>query len=177
MRDVVSNTSPLLYLHQLGRLDVLQALYPRVLVPQSVVAEVDVERARGYDVPTVGEASWIEMVSSPTLSLLALATERCEPGDSATGSPDLEGSGEAQGRIRDDLDSPRNPREGAARALADGVVAALRAGDFVAAQACTEALRTLVAELGKGLSPGGHEARPALEDLELARRRRRTDSD
>ena len=75
MRDVVSNTSPLLYLHQLGRLDLIRALYSRVLVPQSVVAELDVGRARGYDVPAVAEASWIEVVSSPTLSLLALATD------------------------------------------------------------------------------------------------------
>jgi predicted nucleic acid-binding protein len=65
MRDVVSNTSPLLYLHQLGRLDLIRALYSRVLVPQSVVAELDVGRARGYDVPAVAEASWIEVVSSP----------------------------------------------------------------------------------------------------------------
>ena len=32
MRDVVTNTSPLLYLHQLGHLDLLRQLYGRVMV-------------------------------------------------------------------------------------------------------------------------------------------------
>src|SRR5690606_28219409 len=35
MREVVSNTSPLLYLHQLGSIHLLPALYSRVLVPAS----------------------------------------------------------------------------------------------------------------------------------------------
>lgn len=45
MREVVSKTSPLLYLHQLGRLDLLPALYSMVLVPKSVVEELTAGRA------------------------------------------------------------------------------------------------------------------------------------
>jgi hypothetical protein len=58
------------------------------------------------------------------------------------------------------------------RALADGVVDAMRGGDLVAARACAEALGTLVSELGREASGGGSEARPAVEDLGEARRRR-----
>ena len=47
MREVVSNTSPLLYLHQLGSIDLLPALYPHVLVPASVVEELAAGRAAG----------------------------------------------------------------------------------------------------------------------------------
>jgi predicted nucleic acid-binding protein len=75
MRDVVSNTSPLLYLHQLEQLDLLPSLYSKVVVPQSVVEELDAGRAGGHDVPAVTALPWIEVVSSPNLALLALATD------------------------------------------------------------------------------------------------------
>jgi uncharacterized protein len=75
MREVVTNTSPLLYLHQLGRIDLLGSLYSKVLVPRSVVEELDAGRTGGHDVPNVAALSWAEVVSSPTLALLALATD------------------------------------------------------------------------------------------------------
>lgn len=75
MREVVSNTSPLLYLHQLGRIDLLPALYSHVLVPASVVEELAAGRAAGHDVPSVAGLPWARVVSSPTLALLALATD------------------------------------------------------------------------------------------------------
>jgi hypothetical protein len=75
MREVVSNTSPLLYLHQLGRLDLLPALYSQVLVPASVVEELEAGRAAGHDVPNIAALPWARVVSSPTLALLALATD------------------------------------------------------------------------------------------------------
>jgi len=75
MREVVSNTSPLLYLHQLGKIDVLPALYSQVLVPASVVEELAAGRAAGHDVPNVSALPWVRVVSSPTLALLALATD------------------------------------------------------------------------------------------------------
>lgn len=75
MRDVVSNTSPLLYLHQLGCIDLLPALYSKVVVPKSVVAELAAGRAVGHDVPDVTTLPWAVVVSSPTLALLALATD------------------------------------------------------------------------------------------------------
>jgi predicted nucleic acid-binding protein len=56
-------------------------MYSKVLVPRSVAEELDVGRAGGYDVPDVRAADWMEVVSSPTLSLLALATD-LGPGES-----------------------------------------------------------------------------------------------
>jgi uncharacterized protein len=75
MREVVSNTSPLLYLHQLGSIDLLPALYSQLLVPASVVEELAAGRAAGHDVPNVAALTWARVVSSPTLALLALATD------------------------------------------------------------------------------------------------------
>jgi predicted nucleic acid-binding protein len=40
--DVVTNTSPLLYLHRLGRLDLLPTLYETLVVPEAVLAELGV---------------------------------------------------------------------------------------------------------------------------------------
>jgi predicted nucleic acid-binding protein len=75
MPEVVSNTSPLLYLHQLGSIALLPALYSRVLIPASVVDELAAGRAAGHDVPSVAAFPWASVVSSPTLALLALATD------------------------------------------------------------------------------------------------------
>lgn len=75
MREVVTNTSPLLYLHQLGCIDLLPALYSKLLVPRSVVEELTAGRAVGHDVPHVPALPWAVVVSSPNLALLALATD------------------------------------------------------------------------------------------------------
>ena len=75
MREVVSNTSPLLYLHQLRSIDLLPRLYSQILVPASVVEELAAGRAAGHDVPDVAALPWARVVSSPTLALLALATD------------------------------------------------------------------------------------------------------
>ena len=75
MREVVTNTSPLLYLHQLGQLELLRALYSEVLVPTSVVEELEAGKAGGHDVPRVNNLPWTKVVSSPTVALLALAAD------------------------------------------------------------------------------------------------------
>jgi predicted nucleic acid-binding protein len=75
MREVVTNTSPLLYLHQLGCIEILGALYSSVLVPQSVVDELEAGGTGGHDVPRVTNLSWATVVSSPNVTLLGLATD------------------------------------------------------------------------------------------------------
>jgi predicted nucleic acid-binding protein len=75
MGEVVTNTSPLLYLHQLGLLDLLRRLYGRVTVPRCVVEELDAGRAKGHDVPEVANIEWLAIVSSSTVTLLALAAD------------------------------------------------------------------------------------------------------
>ncbi|MSP59464.1 MAG: hypothetical protein EXR72_03820 [Myxococcales bacterium] len=41
MPEVVCNTSPLLYLHQLGQIDLLPRLYAEVIVPGAVLREIE----------------------------------------------------------------------------------------------------------------------------------------
>lgn len=62
MPEVISNTSPLLYLHHIDRLDWLPRLFEDVWIPQAVVAELDTGQRRGHDVPTPTLHSWLHVV-------------------------------------------------------------------------------------------------------------------
>lgn len=61
MTEIVVDTTPLQYLHQLGLLRLLDALFTRVIVPEGVAAELDVGRAAAADVPDVRRLGWVEV--------------------------------------------------------------------------------------------------------------------
>lgn len=61
MPEVISNTSPLQHLYQLGLLELLPRLAGRVTVPQSVVDDLDAGRALGHDLPEVVSLPWVTM--------------------------------------------------------------------------------------------------------------------
>ena len=76
MRDlVISNTSPLFYLHRLRRLDLLQKLYQRVIVPEAVVEELKAGRSQGEDTPDIADYNWIEVHSVRVPELVRLVTD------------------------------------------------------------------------------------------------------
>jgi|SRR6185295_13027275 len=60
-RRVISNTSPLLYLHQVGRLELLRDLYREVDVPLAVEAELRKGAALGCSTPDLSHLSWIHV--------------------------------------------------------------------------------------------------------------------
>lgn len=74
MRDVVTNTSPLLYLHQLGLLELLPRLYERVIVPTAVVAELSDGGRFGYDVPAPATLPWVAVEAAPGAAFLPMVT-------------------------------------------------------------------------------------------------------
>jgi predicted nucleic acid-binding protein len=49
--EVISNTSPLQYLHQLGILHIFPTLATRVIIPPAVVEELRVGRELGISLP------------------------------------------------------------------------------------------------------------------------------
>jgi predicted nucleic acid-binding protein len=59
-RLVVSNTSPLLYLHQVGQLDLLRKLYGRIRIPSAVRLELEAGADQGVSVPDLEKLEWIE---------------------------------------------------------------------------------------------------------------------
>jgi predicted nucleic acid-binding protein len=60
-RLVIANTSPLFYLHQVGQLEVLRALYRRVVIPPAVQAELAAGGQARFAAPDISRANWIEV--------------------------------------------------------------------------------------------------------------------
>ena len=61
MPEVISDTSPLQYLHQVGLLNLLPILYGQVTVPQAVARELKQGRIQGLDLPDVENISWLQV--------------------------------------------------------------------------------------------------------------------
>lgn len=59
--SVFINTSPLLYLHQVGQLEILPKLYDLVITPKAVEEELGVGRERGVDVPDLNSLTWLDI--------------------------------------------------------------------------------------------------------------------
>ena len=73
MPEVICNTSPLQYLHQLDLLDVLQAFTDHIIVPPAVVHELAAGRAQGVNLPDPSALQWETVrqpVSTPVLPLV-----------------------------------------------------------------------------------------------------------
>lgn len=73
MPEVVSDTSPLQYLHQIGLLHILPALAGRIVIPPSVEGELRVGRELGLNLPDVRNLTWMEIrapTSRPALPLI-----------------------------------------------------------------------------------------------------------
>jgi predicted nucleic acid-binding protein len=60
-RVVISNTSPLVYLHQIGQIGLLRSLYGQVIVPQAVQDELRAGEEIGFDVPELAKTPWMEV--------------------------------------------------------------------------------------------------------------------
>lgn len=60
-RLVIANTSPLFYLHQIGHLEVLRALYRHIVIPPAVQAELAAGGKAGFATPDISQAEWIEV--------------------------------------------------------------------------------------------------------------------
>jgi predicted nucleic acid-binding protein len=73
LADVIVNTSPLQYLHQVGQLDLLSKLFGRIIVPETVVAELAAGRRLGVSLPEPSALEWIDCCSpaSPVGGLLS----------------------------------------------------------------------------------------------------------
>jgi len=58
---VISNTSPLQYLYQVGQLPLLAHLYQQVTIPPAVVQELAAGAARGVALPVLPEVAWLQV--------------------------------------------------------------------------------------------------------------------
>ena len=60
---IIVNTSPLLYLHQVGHLRLLSQIYGRITVPAAVQQELEVGKSQGIDTPNLRDFDWIQITS------------------------------------------------------------------------------------------------------------------
>lgn len=72
---VISNTSPLFYLHQIGHLELLQRLYGQIIIPEAVIRELEAGRLQGESVPDVKDYQWIEVRPTRIPDLVRLITD------------------------------------------------------------------------------------------------------
>lgn len=82
MAEVICNTSPLQYLHQIGQLHLLQNLADRISVPSAVVKELAVGRTHGFDLPDPSVLNWITVRDPRSLAVLPLVYD-LDAGESA----------------------------------------------------------------------------------------------
>ena len=59
MSDVICNTSPIQYLHQLRLLHILRELADEVVVPPAVMQELEAGLAQGIDLPDMASQDWM----------------------------------------------------------------------------------------------------------------------
>ena len=74
MPELICNTSPIQYLHQLGLLDLLRRLGDPVVAPAAVVRELADGRRVGVNVPNLADVSWISI--APEANTIALPLVR-----------------------------------------------------------------------------------------------------
>jgi predicted nucleic acid-binding protein len=71
---VITNTSPLLYLHAIQQLELLQHVYSTIVVPQAVVDELRIGHQQGYDVPDCQTYGWMQIETVAIPAVLKLVT-------------------------------------------------------------------------------------------------------
>jgi predicted nucleic acid-binding protein len=74
-RLVISNTSPLLYLHQVGHLELLTKLYGRVWIPPAVQEELRAGAERGVTVPDPETLEWLRVQPLRDTTLLPVVID------------------------------------------------------------------------------------------------------
>ncbi len=75
MPEIICNTSPLQYLHQLGCLHLLPSLAQRIIVPPAVVDELATGRVQGVDLPILEKLDWVSVRTPVSKSAIPLVTD------------------------------------------------------------------------------------------------------
>ena len=75
MPDVICNTSPLQYLHQIGQLELLPKLVARITVPTAVAQELAEGRRRGLDLPIPEALAWVDLCTPSSEKVVRLVAD------------------------------------------------------------------------------------------------------
>jgi predicted nucleic acid-binding protein len=72
--EVISNTSPLQYLHQPGLLHILPALTGCIIIPPAVLQKIAAGQAQGISLPEPTHLDWIMVRRPASIAVLPLAS-------------------------------------------------------------------------------------------------------
>ncbi|MGO8691435.1 MAG: DUF3368 domain-containing protein [Thermoguttaceae bacterium] len=75
MPEILCNTSPLQYLHQIDAMRVLKAIAGRIVVPPAVAEEIAVGRRLGLDLPDLALLDWVALRRPASTAALPLVTD------------------------------------------------------------------------------------------------------
>lgn len=75
MSDLICDTSPLQYLHQVGLLHIVPALGTGVIVPQAVKQEIETGLEHGVNLPKLEELDWLETRIPQTAAAVPLVSD------------------------------------------------------------------------------------------------------
>jgi predicted nucleic acid-binding protein len=79
--QVVSNSSPIIHLAKIERLDLLQAFFGQVWVPVAVYEECLIEGKGRPEVATIEQASWLRVISVTNQHLVRLLSAEIDRGE------------------------------------------------------------------------------------------------
>lgn len=72
---VISNASPLFYLHRLRHLALLKEIYEGVVVPDAVARELAAGKDGGHEVPDISSHAWIRVRTVQVPAVIGLMTD------------------------------------------------------------------------------------------------------
>ncbi|OAD22915.1 hypothetical protein THIOM_001263 [Candidatus Thiomargarita nelsonii] len=75
MMLTICDTSPLLYLHLVGQLELLHLLYNEIVIPPAVQSELVVGANQGVNVPEPLQISWIRVIPVQAQALMPIVTD------------------------------------------------------------------------------------------------------
>jgi predicted nucleic acid-binding protein len=79
--EIICNTSPLQYLHQIGQLSIIPALVGSIIVPPAVLVELNAGIAKGLDLPQPEVYKWVRIQAPISAKASSLITD-LGPGES-----------------------------------------------------------------------------------------------
>lgn len=75
MSEIICNTSPIQYLHQLDLLHILPSLAKQVIIPPAVIEELAQGRALGVSLPDLVTLDWVTVRRPASATALPLVTD------------------------------------------------------------------------------------------------------
>ena len=75
MSDIIVDTSPIQYLHQIGQLSLLARLADSIIVPPQVVKELETGIDLGIDLPNIRTLNWVNVRNPQSIAALPLVKD------------------------------------------------------------------------------------------------------